>query len=103
MKTPNQQSDLIRRLQSAAGHLNTVIEMTEAGQPCEQVLHQLNAVQCALRAVGLKLITCQIQNSQTTILDCSSIEERISELRRIQSLYTIFTHYAKYHNEVSHD
>jgi len=103
MKTPNQQSDLIRRLQCAAGHLNSVIEMTEEGQTCEQVLHQLNAVQCALRAVGVKLIAGQIQSSQTIILDSSSIEERISELRRIQSLYTVFTHYSKYHSEVFHD
>jgi len=103
MKTPNQQSDLIRRLKCAAGHLDAVIEMTEEGRSCEQVLHQLNAVQCALRAVGLKLIASQIQNSQTIILDCSSIEERIFELRRIQSLYAVFTHYSKYHNEVSHE
>ena len=47
---PDQQSEIIRRLRCAAGHLNAVIEMTEAGQPCEQVLHQLNAVQAALRA-----------------------------------------------------
>jgi len=103
MKTPNQRSDLIRRLQCAAGHLNTVIEMTEEGRPCEQVLHQLNVVQCALRAAGVKLIASQIHSSQTVILDSSSIEERISELRRIQSLYVVFTHYSKYHNEVSHD
>ena len=46
---PEQPSEIVRRLRCAAGHLNAVIEMTETGQPCEQVLHQLNAVEAALR------------------------------------------------------
>jgi DNA-binding FrmR family transcriptional regulator len=28
-------------LHCAAGHLNAVIKMAEAGEPCEQVIHQL--------------------------------------------------------------
>lgn len=99
----DQQSDIIRRLRCAAGHLNAVIEMTEAGQPCEQVLHQLNAVQAALRAAGTKLIICQAQSSQTIILDSPSPKQRISELKRLQSLYTIFMQYSNHHSEVSHD
>ena len=100
---PDQQSDIISRLRCAAGHLNAVIEMTETGQPCEQVLHQLNAVQAALRAAGTKLIICQAQSSQTIILDSPSPKQRIAELKRLQSLYTIFTQYSNHHSEVSHD
>ena len=100
---PDQQSEIIRRLRCAAGHLNAVIEMTEAGQPCEQVLHQLNAVQAALRAAGTKLIICQAQSSQTIILDSPSPKQRISELKRLQSLYIIFLQYPNHHIEVSHD
>ena len=102
---PDQQSDIIRRLRCAAGHLNAVIEMTEAGQPCRvaQVLHQLNAVQAALRAAGTKLIICQAQASQTIILDGPSPKQRISELKRLQSLYTVFMQYSNHHSEVSHD
>lgn len=100
---PDQQSDIIRRLRCAAGHLNAVIEMTETGQPCEQVLHQLNAVQAALRAAGTKLIICQAQSSQTIILDSPSPKQRIAELKRLQSLYTIFMQYSNHHSEVFHD
>src|SRR6266545_5871426 len=100
---PDQQSEIIRRLRCAAGHLNAVIEMTETGQPCEQLLHQLNAVQAALRAVGIRLLICQAQNSQTIILDSPSPEQRVSELKRLQSLYTIFVKYTNYNNEVIHD
>jgi DNA-binding FrmR family transcriptional regulator len=92
---PDQQSDIISRLRCAAGHLNAVIEMTETGQPCEQVLHQLNAVQAALRAAGTKLIICQAQSSQTIILDSPSPKQRIAELKRLQSLYTTFMQYSK--------
>ncbi len=45
---PDQQFDVIRRLRCAAGHLNSVIEMTEAGPSGRQVFHQLNAEQTAL-------------------------------------------------------
>lgn len=100
MKTPDRRSDVIRRMRCASGHLNAVIKMAEAGKPFEQVLHQLNAVQAALRAVGLGLIKCQVQDSQTIILEGSSAKERLSELQRIQSLYTVFTQYTNYHSEV---
>ena len=92
---PDQQSDIIRRPRCAAGHLNAVIEMTEAGQPCEQVLHQLNAVQAALRVTGSKLIICQAQSSQAIILDSPSPKRRMSELKRLQSLYATFMQYSK--------
>lgn len=101
MKMRDQRSDILQRMRCAAGHLNAVIEMAEAGRPCERVLHQLNAVQAALRAVGLGLIACQVQNSQTIILDGSSAEERLSELKRIQVLYAIFTQYSNYDSEVT--
>lgn len=45
-------TQLIRRLRSAQGHLQTVTGMVEAGEPCEQALHQLNAVQGALKAAA---------------------------------------------------
>jgi len=83
-------SDIVRRLRSAAGHLNAVIKMTESGEPCEQILHQLNAVQAALQTAGVKIIECQAQSSQDVILNSTSVTQRTAELRQLQSLYTIF-------------
>ena len=99
----DEQAKIVRRLRCAAGHLNAVIEMAETGQPCEQVLHQLNAVQAALRAAGIKLIRCQVQSSQTVILNSPSSDQRVAELKRFQSLYTILTQYSIPSNEVIHD
>ncbi|MBI5839813.1 MAG: metal-sensitive transcriptional regulator [Chloroflexi bacterium] len=97
---PDSQFEIISRLRCAAGHLNAVVEMAEAGQPCEQVLHQLSAVQSALHAAGIKLIICQAQISQSVILDSPSPQERLAELKRLQSLYAIFVQHFNHTHEV---
>ena len=99
----DQQSEILRRLHCAAGHLNAVIEMTEAQQPCEQVLHQLHAVQAALRTAGVKMIQCQAQSSQEVILNSSSVSQRTEALERLQSLYAIFLKYSIHRNEVNYE
>ena len=68
--------------------------MTEAGQPCEQVLHQLNAVQSALHAVGIKIIQSQAECSKEGMLNSVCTDQRTVELKRLQSLYTIFLNYS---------
>ena len=75
---PDRQSEVIRRLRCAAGHLNAVIEMAEGGRPGEQVLHQLNAVQGALRAAVNRLLICQTLASQAIILNSASPRKRIA-------------------------
>lgn len=96
-----QDSDILRRLRCAAGHLNAVIEMTEAGQPCELILYQLNAVQAALQTVGIKMIQRQAHCSQEVIVNADSVSQRTSELQRLQSLYTIFLKYSNHKNKVN--
>lgn len=99
----DQQSEVIQRLHCPAGHLHAVIQMAETDQPCEQVLHQLDAVQSALRAAGVKIIHCQAQSSQDVILHSSSPNRRAAELKRLQSLYTIFVQHFKQNSEVLYD
>ncbi len=89
---PDRQSEISRRLRCAAGHLNAVIEMIENGQPCEQVLHQLNAVEAALHAAGVMLLTWNVRQREALILASPSPEQRAAELKRLQSLYKILLH-----------
>jgi DNA-binding FrmR family transcriptional regulator len=98
---PKQQSEIIRRLRCAAGHLNAVIEMAEAERPCEQVLHQLGAVKAAIRATRVRLVICQAQDIQSIILDSTAPKKRLVEFKRLQSLYTNFLEHPNHHNEVS--
>lgn len=100
---PAQQTDISRRLRCSAGHLSAVIEMAEAGQPCELVLYQLNAVQAALQAIGVKIIQSQVQCSQEVILNSASVSQRTTELQRLQSLYAIFLKYSNTTNEVNYE
>jgi len=97
------QVEILQRLRTTQGHLGAVIEMAESGQPCEQILHQLNAVQSALRATALKLVLCQAESSRVVILDSLSPNERIKELKRLQSLYAIFLRCSIRNREVIHE
>lgn len=103
MKERDLQAEIMQRFHSVRGHLEAVIQMTEVGRPCDELLYQLNAVQAALRAIGIKLIACQAQDSRTVILRSSSPEERIFELKRIQALYTIFLQHSVPNSEVSRE
>lgn len=80
---------VIRRLRTTAGHLNAVISMIENNAPCHEVLHQLCAVQAALRATGCLLIDEQIQNSLAIIQNSNSPQERAQELECLLNLYQI--------------
>ena len=88
----NRQVEIMQRLRSAAGHLNAVIAMAGSGQPCEDVLHQLNGVQSALRIVGTKIICCEADALRENILSSVSFPHCSAELHRLQSLYTIYVH-----------
>lgn len=98
---PDQQSEIVWRLRSAAGHLNAVIKMEEGGQPCEEVLYQLSAVEAALRTASIRLIICQAQSSQAVILGSPSTDERMAQLERLRSLYLLFRQYSHHSSEVS--
>lgn len=100
---PDRQSEILKRLRCAAGHLDAVIHMTETGQPCDQVLHQLNAVQAALRTAGIKMIECQALSSQEVIVNSPSVEQRMLELQNLQSLYTVYVKQYSHKDEVMYE
>lgn len=99
----NQQPEIVQRLRSAAGHLNAVIEMAESGQLCENVLHQLNAVQSALRIAGRKMICCEAESVREDILNSLSFAQCSTQLHRLQSLYTIYIQHFNQPHEVNYD
>ena len=99
----NQQPDIMQRLRSAAGHLNAVLDMVESGKPCEDVLHQLNAVQSSLRIAGTKIICCEAEALREDILSSASSPQCSAELHRLQSLYSIYVQHFKAPHEVNYD
>ena len=99
--TPDPQTEVVRRLRCAAGHLNAVIQMAENGQSCEQVLHQLNAVEAALRAAEVHWVNGHVRASEAIILADPSPDQRAQELKKLLSLYTIMTHQSHHLHEVT--
>jgi len=80
-------SHIIRRLRSAKGHLQAVTNMVESGEACKDVLHQLNAVQCALKAAAQMLLEEHLKESETIIKSSDSPEERELALDYLIMLY----------------
>lgn len=86
------QTEILQRLHSVAGHLEAVVRMVEAGRDCEEVLHQLGAVEAGLQAAGRHLLKCQAEESEALILSNPSVERRTKELKRLHSLYATLHH-----------
>jgi DNA-binding FrmR family transcriptional regulator len=99
----DQQPEIMQRLRSAAGHLNAVLTMAESGQSCEDVLHQLNAVQSALRIAGMKMICCEAESVRQDILTSLSFPHRSAQLHRLQSLYATYAQHFNQTTEVNYD
>lgn len=81
--------EVIRRLRSADGHLQSVIKMVEAGQPCEEILHQLDAVRAALRTIGFEICKVQLDHAAKVIRGSTCVEERRNEITRMAEMYQI--------------
>ena len=80
---------IANRLRTAEGHLHAVIDMVESGAPCEEVLHQLDAVEAALCAAGRALRYCHFRQSIDTIRRGATPEVRLAELERLAALYRL--------------
>jgi DNA-binding FrmR family transcriptional regulator len=84
---PDEKAAILNRLRSAEGHLRSVIGMFESCESCEQVLHQLDAVEAALAAAGQALRDCEFQRSAEIILHSPDAEARASGMKRLIALY----------------
>lgn len=78
---------VLARLHTAQGHLRATITMLETGQPGEQVLHQLGAIQAALRAAGCALLRLQLKHCLMAILHSPCEEARQAEIEKCLALF----------------
>jgi DNA-binding FrmR family transcriptional regulator len=62
---------IARRLKRANGHLETIIEMVERGQPCAEIAQQLQAVENAIENAKKALIQDHIRHSLERSLQAS--------------------------------
>lgn len=98
---PVEKQVLLQRLHTSEGHLRAISGMLEDDEPCQQVLHQLNAVQCAIEAVGSLLLQMEVERCLRAIRDNPCPEQRCEQLARLVNLYPLFKRFTFKFYEVS--
>ena len=77
------------QLSSVEAYLREVSQMLEDDRPCQDILHQLNAIQHALGTASSKLLRIEIERCLQVIRDNPCPEQRCKELERLLSLYSL--------------
>ena len=75
--------DVIRRLKIAAGHLNGVIEMAEAGVYCIDVLQQTSAVRSAIKKAEEVLLVNHLNSCVISALKSGATKKTADELAQV--------------------
>ncbi|MCJ7661427.1 MAG: metal-sensitive transcriptional regulator [Anaerolineales bacterium] len=84
---PEERTEIVRRLRSAEGHLHAITGMVEDDQSCEQILHQLYAVQSAVQATSCLILRQRVQQCLDTLQYNPGPDESSVELKRLVELY----------------
>jgi DNA-binding FrmR family transcriptional regulator len=82
-----QSPEVIRRLKRIEGHVRAVREMAEAGRPCAEVIHQIGAVEAALRRTANAVLADHLERCIANSLDDSRIRGLIGELKEALNSY----------------
>jgi DNA-binding FrmR family transcriptional regulator len=84
---PESHSEIITRMRIVEGHMKAVTNMVETGEPSDQVLHQLNAVQCALNTITQIFFAEHTKESEKIIKTSECSQERTQALENLTKLY----------------
>ncbi len=77
------QRKIIHRLKIARGHLDKVIDMTEKGEYCIDIVHQSLAVQSALKATDQLVLKNHMQTCVADSIKKGKSDEVIEEVIKI--------------------
>jgi DNA-binding FrmR family transcriptional regulator len=78
---------IVHRLRSASGHLEAIQIAFETNQPSEQTLHQLGAVEAAIREVSLAIVKSEMHRNLRNLRSSRCDEETITLAQSILELY----------------
>ena len=82
-----QSTDVLNRLARIEGHVRAVKQMSEAGKPCAEVLHQIGAVQAALRKVAQIVLEDHLDRCVSEAVEGEQGRELIESLKAALSTY----------------
>lgn len=77
---PRQEQEILTRLRKASGQLAGITGMYENGRYCIDILDQLAAVNAALDAVALLVLTDHINTCVRAAIEDGDTDEKIAEL-----------------------
>lgn len=86
---------IAQHLRTTHGHLNVVIDMVEAGEPWMSILLQLCAVRAALSSIRIKLLICQLRQSQEIIRWSSVAADREATISQLLILYRLLLNHSR--------
>lgn len=89
MPSPETRHAIANRLRTSEGHLRAIVDMLETSAPCDDVLHQLDAVESALHIAACALRYSQFARSIEIIRHDLNAERRLAELEQIAALYKV--------------
>ena len=85
---PHPQSpEIILRLKRIEGHARAVREMTEAGRPCADVIHQIGAVEAALRSTANAILIDHLERCIGSCTDEKEMQGLVAELKSALNSY----------------
>lgn len=82
-KPKNHHERIIQRIKISAGQLKKVISMVENGEYCIDVIHQLQAVQKALREIDHAILENHLKTCTTKALRKGNSKTAITEIMQI--------------------
>lgn len=84
-ETHQHHSEVVKRLRRASGHLDKVIAMIEAGEPCVEVAQQLQAVHSAVGNAKNLFVRDHIEHCMepSALGDLKKAREVLEDLREI--------------------
>ena len=79
---PSRRHDITIQLARIEGHVRAIKEMNEAGKSYVEVLHQLGAVQAALRKAARMIVDDHVDGCLMDALDLGTGQQAVSDLKQ---------------------
>lgn len=88
MTHPHPQTpEVVNRLARIEGHVRAIKQMAEEGKPCAEVLHQIAAVQAALRKVAQVVLEDHLDHCVLEAAGSGEVREMIEGLKAALANY----------------
>ncbi|MGE5654496.1 MAG: metal-sensitive transcriptional regulator [Bacillota bacterium] len=82
-----QSTDVINRLARIEGHVKAVRKMAEEGKPCSDILHQIAAIEAALRKAASIVLDDHLEHCINEGASSEQIKTLLGDLKAVISTY----------------